>query len=167
MEISLIEKNSFRIKTKSGILTITKNNSIIESVETGSRKEINEPGEYEVSGISVIGIQDIDRNIFVYEAEDLRICNIDMASKKIADGKLSQMGDADVLLLSVGEASVEILQQIEPYYCIPYGYENQEALDKFLKDCGLMVEKISKLQIKKDNIVEDQATEVKLLEIKG
>ena len=54
-------------------------------------------------------------------------------------------------------------QQIESYYVIPFGYKSDDELDKFLKESGFAVEKVVKFSIKKDDIVEDQITEIKVL----
>lgn len=161
--------NCFRIKGKTSVLYSAENGAIIESLAlNGSKeglvkKEISGPGEYEVCGISVIGLQSEEGNVFVYEVDGLRICNLGKLTKKLTDTKLSQIGDIDILLLPVGDTTLERMQQIESYYVIPYGYKNEEELNRFLKESGLTVERLPKFSLKKEEIIEDQTTEIVII----
>lgn len=166
MEITY-KNNEFRVKGKTGILYSKPNGVLIESPDGTSSKELLGAGEYEVSGISVIGIQTEEGNIFIYEVDGLRICNLGKLTKKLTDTKLSLLGDIDVLLLPVCSSSIEMMQQIESYYVIPFGYKSNDELEKFLKDSGLMVEKLPKFSIKKEEIIEESPTQVIVLESKN
>jgi len=57
MDISRLDKKEFRIKGRSGTITTFENGVKIESSKDGSSKELNGAGEYEVAGISVIGVK--------------------------------------------------------------------------------------------------------------
>lgn len=159
MEITF-NNNQFRIKGKTGVLYSKENGAIIESV---NKKELIGPGEYEVSGISVIGLQTEEGNLFIYEVDGLRICNLGSLSKKLSDSKLSSIGDIDILLLPVGSETLERMQQIESYYVIPFGQKTKEELDKFLKESGLTVQNMPKFSLKKEEIIEDQTTEIVII----
>ena len=163
MDITLIKDSTFKLKGKTGFALTNPTGLTLQSLDGSNVMEFKTAGEYEVAGISVIGIKVDENVVFVYEIDGLRICNLGNNLKKLSDGKVSAIGDIDVLLLPVGAESVELLQQIESYYIIPYGYANQDELDKFLKDSGYSVERLSKFSLKKDDIVEDQTTEVKVL----
>jgi hypothetical protein len=162
MEITYLGGDKFKIKGKTGVVSVDSIVVVIENLE-GHKKEIMGPGEYEISGISVIGIQNDDLTIFVYEVDGLRVCNLGKTSKKLIESKLSMLGDIDVLLLSVSDISVELIQQIDPYFVIPFNFK-EDSLDKFLKSSGLVVEKLPKFSLKKEEIIDDQTTEIKLLE---
>ena len=162
MEI-VYKDNQFKIKGKTGILYSKANGVLIESPDGNTSKELKGAGEYEVSGISVIGIKTEEGTIFVYEVDGFRICNLDGITKKLIDSKLSQIGDIDILLVPVTSESIEMTQQLESYYIIPLGYKNEEELDKFLKESGLVVERLSKFSIKKEELIEDSTAQVIVL----
>jgi L-ascorbate metabolism protein UlaG (beta-lactamase superfamily) len=163
MEISY-KDNKFKIKGRTGVAFIDIRSVTLESQDGSSKKEIVEPGEYEVSGISVIGIQNGENNtIYVIEVDGLRVCNLGATDKKLIDSKLSQVGDIDILLLPKASEAIELLQQIESYYVIPFGYSEGQELDHFLKESGLVVEKMNKFSLKKDEIIEDSTAQIVLL----
>ncbi len=163
MEITY-KQGEFRVKGKTGVLYSRDNGVLIESPDGNTKKELVGPGEYEVSGISVIAIKSDTGTAFVYEVDGLRICNLGTISKKLTDSKISQIGDVDILLLPKSEESIEMLQQIESYYIIPFGYANDEDLEKFLKESSLVVEKMSKFSLKKEDIVEDSTAQIVVLQ---
>lgn len=163
MEITY-KDNQFRIKGKTGVLYSKPSGVLIESSDATNSKELLGPGEYEVSGISVIGLQTEEGGVFIYEVDGLRILNLGNLSKKLPDSKLSSIGDIDILLLPVGDASLERMQQIESHYVIPFGQKSEEDLDKFLKESGLTVERLPKFSLKKEEIIEESPTQIILLE---
>lgn len=162
MEI-VYKDNQFKIKGKTGILYSKANGVLIESPDGNTSKELKGAGEYEVSGISVIGVKTEEGTIFVYEVDGFRICNLDGITKKLIDSKLSQIGDIDILLVPVTSESIEMTQQLESYYIIPLGYKNEEELGKFLKESGLVVERLSKFSIKKEELIEDSTAQIIVL----
>jgi L-ascorbate metabolism protein UlaG (beta-lactamase superfamily) len=163
MEITKVTDIAFKLKGKTGFAITDPTGLTLESLDGSNSKTFKTAGEYEVAGISVIGIKTDEGTVFVYEIDGLRVCHLGNITKKLSDSKVSAIGDIDVLLLPVNTQSVEMLQQIESYYIIPFGYKNDEELDKFLKESGFTVEKLNKFSLKKDDIVEDQPTEIKVL----
>lgn len=155
--------NEFRIKGRTGVLYSKSNGVLIESSDGNSKKELVGAGEYEVSGISVIGIKTDEGNVFVYEVDGLRICNLGQISKKLSDNKLTQVGDIDVLLLPNTHESIEIMQQIESYYVIPFGFNSVDELEKFLKESSLPFQKMNKFSLKKEDLIEDSTAQVIVL----
>lgn len=162
MEI-VYKDNQFKIKGKTGILYSKANGVLIESLDGNTSKELKGAGEYEVSGISVIGVKTEEGTVFVYEVDSLRICNLDGLTKKLTDTKLSQIGDIDILLVPVTSETIEMTQQLESYYIIPLGYKTEEELGKFLKESGLVVEKMNKFSIKKEELIEDSTAQIIVL----
>lgn len=165
MEITY-KDNEFKVKGKTGVLYSRSNGVQIESSDGNYKKELVGAGEYEVSGISVIGIKTDEGNIFVYEVDGLRICNLGQVSKKLSDGKLTQVGDIDILLLPNCSESIELMQQIESYYVIPFGFNTDEELEKFLKESSLQFEKMNKFSLKKEDLIEDSTAQIVVLETK-
>ncbi len=162
MEITY-KQGEFRVKGKTGVLYSKNNGVTIESPDGNNKKELVGPGEYEVSGISVIAVKTETGTAFLYEVDGLRICNLGTISKKLTDSKISQIGDVDILLLPKSDEAIEMLQQIESYYIIPFGYENEEDLDKFLKESSLVVEKMNKFSLKREDIIEDSTAQIIVL----
>lgn len=140
---------------------------------------IDQPGEYEVHGVSVLGYSvDHDQEnggkrgkntIFVIEVEGCRLAHLGDLGRPLTDHELSAMGVIDVLFLPVGgeftlniKDARELINKISPYAVIPMHYletgTNQEnfkglqTLDKFLGLCqGLKQETTEKYSVIKRN----------------
>ena len=156
-----------------------------------TEKVIDGPGEYEINNISIIGVpsyhddkkgEERGKNtIYVFEVDDLRICHLGDLGHKLSDSQIEDIGDIDILMIPVGgvytvsvSTAVEIVQEIEPAIIIPMHFKDQstsEGLSKlnpvepFLKEMGLTVEKLPKLSVKKEDLMEE-TEKVVLLERK-
>ncbi|OGZ18570.1 MAG: hypothetical protein A2175_01835 [Candidatus Nealsonbacteria bacterium RBG_13_42_11] len=141
---------------------------------------IDGPGEYEVKGVFIQGVQashgvsgEKDQNtIYTINVEDLKICHLgDLGQKELTPEQVEQIGEVDILLIPVGGVStisakeaVKIMSQIEPSIIIPMHYQipklkiKLEGLDKFLKTMGMKsVTPLEKLTIKKKDIISEEA----------
>lgn len=214
MDINYLGHSSFRIKGKNASVVIDPydnqtgpkfpkveadivvsshdhhDHSNIEAVK-GYKKEISGPGEYEVMGVSFIGIasyhddkkgEDRGKNtIFVIEIDGIRICHLGDLGHKLLEKQLNAIGDIDVLMIPVGgvytidsKQAAEVVKQIEPYFIIPMHYQHRdldqkafsklEPVENFLKESGTTVERTKKLSLKKDEIIQDQPAKVIVLE---
>ena len=144
---------------------------------------ISIPGEYEVMGVSIIGIPTFHdeengkvrgkNTIYVIESDNLRIAHLGDLGHKLGEKLIDQIGDLDVLLIPVGgvytitpKVAAEIVKDLEPSITIPmhYGSDdmNQEEfgklakVDEFLQELGYDVERMDKLSIKKELINEEE-----------
>lgn len=163
MDITKITDNTFRIKGKTGIATVNVDGPTLESSTGENSKTFKGAGEYEVAGISVIGVRTEEGVVYVYEVDGLRICYLGNITKKLSDSKVSAVGDVDILLVPVTSESVEMTQQLESYYIIPFGYKTEDELEKFLKESGFVTERLNKFSVKKDDIIEDAAAQIVVL----
>jgi hypothetical protein len=163
MDITRVKDNIFKLKGKTGFAIAGSNELTLESLDGASSKIFKTPGEYEVAGISVIGVKTEEGTVFVYEIDSLRICHLGSVTKKLSDSKVSSIGDIDILLVPVAKESIELTQQIESYYIIPYGYKSNEELDKFVKESGFPVQRLSKFSVKKDDLIEDSTAQIVVL----
>ena len=147
------------------------------------KRVIDGPGEYEISGISVIGINSFHddkkgelrgRNtIYVIELDEIRLAHLGDLGHKLTEKTIGKMGSIDILMIPVGgvytindTVAAEIVRGIEPTITIPMHYQvpglNKETfsklskVDEFLSEVGLSVEKTNKLTFKKTDIGEDQ-----------
>lgn len=143
---------------------------------------IDQPGEYEVSGISVLGYSvDHDdsggisrgkNNIYVIEAEGYRVCHLGDLGRTLSDNELSELGVIDTLLLPVGDISTlsikearDLVNKISPTAVIPMHFfqdgmnANEFAglkkLDEFLSLCvGLKQDKVDRYTVERSVSVE-------------
>ncbi len=141
---------------------------------------ISGPGEYEVKGVNITGIEtyhDMARGrerglntIYVIEVEGVRILHMgDFGEEKMRDGTLEAVGDVDILMIPVGgvytiegDAAARISRQVEPALVIPMHYKIPglkvplQGPEQFLKEMGVKdPEREEKLTIKKKDIPED------------
>lgn len=217
MDITYLGHSSFRIKTKSAvvvtdpfdsqmvglkysnveadIVTISHNHEDHNASAkiSGVKKVVTGPGEYEISGISIIGYQSFHDNkkgeergkntIYVFEADGLKIAHLGDLGHLLNEELINGMGSIDILMVPVGgcftighKEAVEVCTKIDPYFVIPMHYKvpginerNFSALDlkePFLKEMGLTVEIMPKFSVKREDITEGQSTKVIVLEKK-
>lgn len=148
---------------------------------------ISGPGEYEVKGVFVHGIETFHdkvqgeergmNTIYKITVEDLRILHLgDFGEGEMRDETLDEIGDVDILFIPVGgkytidaKEAVKIMKQIEPRFVIPMHYKipglklDLDGVEKFLQEVETKVEPQEKLVLKKKDIGEEGKTEVVVL----
>ena len=149
---------------------------------------IDGPGEYEVSGVFIQGINSFhdDKNgsdrglntIYVIEAEGVRICHLgDLGQKELKEEQFEKIGHVDILMIPVGGvytiSSLEapkIIGQIDPKLVIPMHYElpklniKLDGIEKFLKAMGKgPIEPQDKLTVKISALPKEGQTEIVVL----
>jgi len=157
----------------------------------GVKKVVDGPGEYEIMGVSIIGLSTFHddkkgaergpNTIYVFEADGFRIAHLGDLGHPLNQVLVEAMGNIDILILPVGgiftigpEEAAEIVREIEPKIVIPMHYQqprlNPENFSKllgvetFLKEVGLPVENLAKLSIKKEELAE--VSKVVVLEVR-
>ena len=149
--------------------------------------EVRGPGEYEVAGVSVVGLptyHDAEKGarqgrntVYLIEIDDVRVCHLGDLGHKLDDAEAEAVASPDVLLVPVGgrttmngEQAAEVVRQLEPRYVIPMHYSipglklELDAVDRFLKEMGLTAsEPQPKLSVQKSSVTEFE-TKVVLLE---
>ena len=152
----------------------------------GNPRAVNAPGEYEISGVLVIGIatfHDKDRGkirgkntIYLIEIDEVSICHLGDLGHVLTAEQVEELGNIDVLLLPVGGNSTinapvaaEIVRQLEPKVVVPMHYKTEalnrelEPVARFLKEIGAHdVTPQAKLSFTKSNL--PQSSQVFLLE---
>ncbi|MFC2011514.1 MBL fold metallo-hydrolase [Chloroflexota bacterium] len=127
---------------------------------SGDPKEVSGPGEYEISGVLIIGMPTFHdgekggkrgRNtVYLIEIDELSICHLGDLGHALNDEQIEEIDDIDVLLLPVGGKSsidapkaAEVVRHIEPKVVIPMHYKTEalkrelEPVDRFLKEMGI------------------------------
>jgi len=172
-------------KVEADIVTVSHNHDDHNNAKAvkEARMVIDQPGEYELSGISIIGIdsyhdekegEERGRNIiFVFEIDGVRIAHLGDLGHKLGDKITQAMGNIDILLIPVGgdytigpSKALEIVRVIDPYIIVPMHYKSSgldekifgklEPVETFLKESGVKVENAQKLQVKKETLEEEQ-----------
>lgn len=155
---------------------------------TGEPFLVKGPGEFEVKGAYIHGIQTFHDNsqgsmrglntIYKIEIEDLRILHLgDFGEDKLREETLDQIGDVDILMIPVGgkytidgEKAAEVAKQIEARFVIPMHYKipglkiGLDGPEQFLKEMGAAKASTQeKFVVKKKDVGEEDKTEVIVL----
>jgi len=142
----------------------------------GEPKLVTRPGEYEISGVLIIGIttfHDAARGgksgkntVYLMEIDDIVVCHLGDLGHVLTIGQVEEMGNVDVLLLPVGGVSTinapmaaEVVRQLEPKVVVPMHYKTSalrwelEPVERFLKEIGVkQVEPQPKLSLTKSSL---------------
>lgn len=172
-------------KNDADIVTVSHNHNDHNKVDLidNVKMVINGAGEFEIMGVSIIGIEtdhdasggeDRGKNIiFILEVDGLRVAHFGDLGHKPSEKLMEQMGDIDVLMIPVGgeytigpKQAVDLAKEFESPYVLPMHYKmpgmNEEVfgklsgVDEFIKELGYEVERLDKLNIKKELINYDQ-----------
>ena len=142
----------------------------------GEPKIIKGPGEYEISGILIIGIATFHDNqrgqvrgkntVYVMEIDGVSVCHLGDLGHVLSTEQVEEIGRVDVLFLPVGGGSTinpaiaaEVILQLEPNAVIPMHYKTPaikrelDSVDVFLKEMGMgQIEPRPKLTLSKSNL---------------
>lgn len=157
----------------------------------GDFKVIDSPGEYEIGGIFITGInltpvekgsKNAQRfsknNVFVIYMDNIAFCHLGDLNHVPTQNQVEDMGNIDVLMVPVGghnalnaAQAVEVISLIEPYIVIPMHYRlpnsaiKLDPVSKFLKEMGLTkTDTVASLKLTKTGLPEE--TQIVLLEAK-
>jgi len=148
-------------KPNAGIVTVShqhQGHAYIQGVG-GEPKLVTKPGEYEIGGVLIIGIDtfhDKERGrtggkntVFLIEIDGVLVCHLGDLGHVLTAGQVEEIGNVDVLLLPVGGVSTinasmaaEVVRQLEPKAVVPMHYKTPalsrelEPVDSFLKEIG-------------------------------
>jgi len=158
----------------------------ISKITSASHREkpfiITEPGEYEVAGISVFGVESFHDNsqgvergrntIYTIMVDELRVCHLGDLGHELTSELIEQIGAVDVVFCPVGgiytidaAAAVKTIHQLEPAYAIPMHYRTDRHDEKvyadvtdlgtFLKEYGMEPQPQPKLHLEKGVLPEE------------
>lgn len=198
MELQYYGANCVRISTKKGVIVIDDNLNDVglkEVVKAGdialftgphgtpkaeTKLTIDQPGEYEVSDVSIQGIAaqaHIDEpkqfNAIIYKLtiDDIRVAVVGHVYPKLSSIQLEALGTIDILILPIGgngytldgTGAAYMIKEIEPKIIIPTHYDDaainypvpQSSLEETLKTLGIeQTETVPKLKIKSGEVGE-------------
>ena len=126
----------------------------------GEPKQVNGPGEYEISGVLIIGMATFHdgeggkkrgkNTVYLIEVDEVAVCHLGDLGHVLTTKQVEEMENVDVLLLPVGGISTidapmaaEVVRQLEPKVVVPMHYKTEvltrelEPVDRFLKEMGI------------------------------
>ena len=175
--------NSPRLKSDILIYSKSRNSEglPLNGSETGTFV-IDGPGEYEIKGISVLGIADPstssgqENTLYNIEIDGIKIAHLGFLGKDLDNGKMALINDSDIVLVPVGnnavldaEKAMKLINKIEPSVAIPMLYDikglkiKRAPLSVFLKESEAKESSQPKLTIKKKDLIEEE-TKIVILE---
>ena len=122
-------------------------------------KLVTRPGEYEISGVLIIGIASFHdseggknrgkNTVYLMEIDEITICHLGDLGHLLSTEQLEEIDNVDILLLPVGGVSTidatiaaKVVRQLEPKIVIPMHYRTEasrqelEPAERFLKEMG-------------------------------
>ena len=206
MEFQYFGGNCVRISTKDAVVIVddnlselgkksqTKSGDIViftgahADTQVDTKITIDQPGEFEVSKISIMGISaraHMDEEnqktatMFKLVADDIRVLITGHIYPELSDDQLESIGLIDVMVVPVGGngftldgvGALKIIKSIEPKLILPVHYADdqikypvaQQELSVVLQSMGMEAkESVSKLKIKGSDLFE--GTQVVILE---
>lgn len=157
---------------------------------TGEPFVITGPGEYEVKGVYVHGVEtfhDTDQGasrglntIYSIKIEDLVIAHMgDFGEGELRPETADELEGIDILMIPVGgtytidaKAAAKMVKRLEPRFVIPMHYSIKglsfklDGTEAFLKEMGAgTVEPVDKFTIRKKDIGPEEKTDVVVLNI--
>ena len=152
----------------------------------GDPKLVTRPGEYEISGVLIIGISTFHdgeggknrgkNTVYLMEIDEVSVCHLGDLGHVLTVEQIEEMDNVDVLLLPVGGVSTinapmaaQVVRQLEPKVVVPMHYKTQalswelEPVERFLEEVGAKhINPQPKLSITKSSL--PISTQVSLLD---
>ncbi len=150
------------------------------SAITGDPIQVSGPGEYDVKGVAIVGVEvyhdsqngaERGKNtVYNVEIDGLNIVHLGDLGHKLSEQQIQEIGSVDVLLIPVGgvytidaKVASEVVADLEPKIIIPMHYLlpglkfDLGAVEAFLKEMGKEggEEPLNKLTITKEKLPEE------------
>lgn len=170
-------------KTTADIVTISHHHLDHDDLQRVKNEAfvIDGPGEYEISGISILGLptfenkEDKLRNIcFLVEIDGIRVVHLGDLGYLLTEQQLDILDGVDVLLVKAGGKgtgnlsiadTIKLINQIEPSIVVPMHYRARgmdekkwsflPTLTEFVKEFGAEGERLDKLVVSKASLPEE------------
>ncbi|MBI4321819.1 MAG: MBL fold metallo-hydrolase [Chloroflexi bacterium] len=154
----------------------------------GNPKLVKGPGEYEIKGVMITGIQTFHdgeggkkrgkNTVYLIEMDDLVTCHLGDLGHVPTPEQVEQMSNVDILLIPVGgnftinaSQAAEVISLLEPKIVIPMHYKTEvvkleiDPVDKFCREMGVKaVQPQPKLVVNKNTLPAE--SQIVLLEYK-
>ena len=166
------------------ILTISHNHEdhSNKAAIKGSPYVVDSAGEYDVKGVSILGVQSYHDEkegkergknvIFRFEIDGIVVTHLGDLGHTLDNKQLQGLIGTDILLIPVGgvytldaKKAAEVVSQIEPRIVIPMHYKvdgmekvfkDIDGVDKFIKEMGIKPTYEEKVKINKKDLPQDE-----------
>ncbi|MDA8216180.1 MAG: MBL fold metallo-hydrolase [Dehalococcoidales bacterium] len=159
------------------------------AVVGGEPKVVKGPGEYEIKGVSIIGVQTAHdgeggakrgkNTAYIIEMDDLVVCHLGDLGHILSPQQAEAMSNVNVLMVPVGgnftinaTQAAEVISLVEPQIVIPMHFKTEglnmdiDPLDRFARAMGIKeLTPVPRLSVTKSNLPEE--TQVVVLEFRG
>jgi len=178
------------LKLKSDVVTVSHDapgHAFVDAVK-GSPHIINGPGEYEIGGVFITGINtngskkatgESENTLYLLDFGEVTVAHLGDLKRVPSQAQIEALGQVDIALVPVGGGiglnaakAAEIINLLEPGIVIPMHYQTPGVtldllpLSRFLKEMGLgEVRAKESLVIKHNEIPEE--TRVEILELRN
>jgi L-ascorbate metabolism protein UlaG (beta-lactamase superfamily) len=169
------------LKLKADIVTVSYDTPEYNNLDAvkGVPHPITGPGEYELGGVFITGIQtngsrhvegELRNTLYVFDYNGLTIAHLGVLNRVPTQAEVEALGPVHVALVPVGDnmtlnaaKAAEVISLLEPKIVIPMQYATAatilklDPLSKFLKEMGLSeVEKMPSLKISSASSLPDE-----------
>lgn len=178
------------LKLKADIVTVSYNtpeHNLTNAVK-GDPHEITGPGEFEIGGVFVTGIQtnglskkttdNLRNTLYLFDYNGITVAHLGQINRVPTQTEVEDLGQVNVALVPVGDRetlnaakAAEIIALLEPNIVIPMHYANPasliklDPLSKFLKEMGIeKVESAPSLKVTSTSSLPDE-TRVVVLDV--
>lgn len=168
-------------RPRGDIVTISHNHAGHDNADgvAGNPKVINGPGEYEISGVFITGVQtyhdkrngkDRGKNtVYAINIEGINVCHLGDLGHVPTQTQADEIGQVDILLVPVGGGNAlnasdaaEVVSLFEPMIVIPMHYRvpdlsvKLDPVEKFIKEMGMKAPPpIESLNLKRDGLAKE------------
>jgi L-ascorbate metabolism protein UlaG (beta-lactamase superfamily) len=169
------------LKLRADVVTVSHDapgHNYVKAVK-GNRRILTGPGEYELGGVFITGLQmkrkqateeeQRPNTLYVFHFNDVGIAHLGDLSYVPSHSQIENLGAVDIALVPVGggealtaSQAAEVISLIEPSIVIPMHYRTADekiqlsSADRFLKEMGITgVETEKSLKVKKSMLTED------------
>ncbi|MCL5109809.1 MAG: MBL fold metallo-hydrolase [Chloroflexi bacterium] len=177
-------------RVSADIVTVSHNHYDHNNVSAvgGNPRVIKGPGEYEIGGIFITGVQTFHdaesggkrgpNTAYLIDMDDLVTCHLGDLGHALTAQQVEDMSNVDILLVPVGGSvtitatqAAEVISLIEPRIVIPMHYRTEglqleiDPLERFARAMGLKeIKPLPKLSVTRSNLPEE--TQVMVLDYK-
>lgn len=142
-------------KTSSDVVVRTNGSTDADKLRLrdGGRQEIAGPGEFEVRGVTVKGVDAGNgQTLMRVEIDDVRVVSVGRLDRQLTEEEIDSLGHVDVLVAPVGggdalapAAATKLVNAVSPAIVVPVRYRSAtspgsgdyEPVEMFAKEMGL------------------------------
>ncbi|MFA5025338.1 MAG: MBL fold metallo-hydrolase [Candidatus Shapirobacteria bacterium] len=134
------------------IIFTDKEKNFVNIGEEDNKVVICGPGEYEIGGVEINGIN----AMYALNLDGIKIVLVGKVEGEITDKKKEKLEEADVLLISMAANATEIAKKSAANYIVPIAYKDEEKELKIFLDAfdSENLQAIDFLKVDKDNLPE-------------